>query len=119
MSYQKPEATLSSIRQRIGAHRHQLDALVPGKNKATVSECLWADIAESLHVIANHIDANVNASAEVIADVSVLGGTVSAIETALASGAHDADLGALLAAELDKSSRKGVIDAIASRAKDL
>jgi trigger factor len=53
------------------------------------------------------------------ADLSVLKGAVNAIKDAVASGAHDADLKALLDAELAGKNRKGAVQAIEARIAEL
>lgn len=53
------------------------------------------------------------------ADLSVLKGAVGKIEAAIASGAHDADLAALLDAEKSGKARKGAVAAIEKRIAEL
>ena len=59
------------------------------------------------------------AEAATEADLSVLKGAVGAIKDAVASGAHDADLKALLEAELAGKNRKGAVQAIEARIAEL
>jgi len=62
-------------------------------------------------------EAPVAAAATGDADVSILTGSVAAVKKALGTGDHDGHLDALVAAEEAGKARKGVLDALAKRAK--